>query len=140
MSVDPSASTGGDVNGNDGNSGSVNGAGATGGNTDGTTGTDGGASNGQTATTVSGGAGGISQLALIGAGVAVAAVVVAVVAVIVIKRRSSASARPRAVPRSAAARGDTFDAGVVYDSSNKKLANATSPRVAHVAEEEQFEI
>ena len=56
----------------------------------------------------------------------------------IIKRRSRVSAKPRAAPRSTGIRGDTFDAGVVYETKNK---SASSPRVAdHVEDETAFDI
>ena len=81
----------------------------------------------------------MNQLALIGSGVAVAAVIIVVVAVIVVKRRSTVSAKPRSVPRGNGVKGDTFDAGVVYENTQK--AGGRSPHVAHVDEDEvTFEI
>lgn len=63
---------------------------------------------------------------------------VAVVAIVVMKRRSRVSAKPRTIPRKSTVRGDTFDAGVVYESGPKTVQ---SPRIeSHKEDEDVFEI
>ena len=79
----------------------------------------------------------MNQLALIGSGVAVAAVIIVVVAVIVVKRRANITAKPRSAPRGNGVKGDTFDAGVVYENT----ATGKSPRTEHANDDEvTFEI
>jgi hypothetical protein len=124
-----SGGAGGDETGAGGDeTGDVDGAGT------GSTGSD---TAGNSASAASAGARGANNLIIIATAVAVAAVVAVVAAVVIIKGRKGLTARPRtSVARTSGTRGDTFDAGVVYESSKR----APAPTESHVEGEAVFEI